>query len=100
MNLLEEGQVVSEHIVMEPIPVKGGQPTKADKLEMDELRREVRQALVELKTTQNFFDLACGGEEVEYAIYAVLAAERKYGMLINKAKDKQLNWSYYTGVAR
>lgn len=100
MKLSENGQVDPTKHPLYIASIGFSKPSKLERMEMDKLRSEVRKALVELQVTQNFFEMAHGDDQVEYAIYAMLAAERKYGMLINKAKAMDVEWSYLKGVAR
>jgi len=50
------------------------------------LLEEVRRAQLEWTLAQWRFHDAIGYDQVDYAIYSLEAAEKKYGMLLRKAK--------------
>lgn len=66
--------------------------------EHEELFHEIRQAHKHWLDAQNHLDWIDGcSEEIDYAIFAMAAAEKKYDVLLKRAK--QLNWnhvSFYT----
>jgi hypothetical protein len=55
------------------------------------LMEEVRIALQDWKNAQYQFNYAQGQDEIDYAIYAMEAAEKKYEMLLRKAKFMKLH---------
>lgn len=69
---------------------KQKEPDVPDKMEVGEeaskLLIEIERAKREWDQTQMIFDWANDPEMVDYAIYAMGAAERKYMYLLNKAK--------------
>jgi hypothetical protein len=54
--------------------------------EREQLLEDVRQAHLEWTMAQWRFHDAIGYDQVDYAIYALEAAEKKYDMLLRKAK--------------
>ena len=66
--------------------------------EHEELFREIRQAHQHWLDAQNHLDWIDGcAEEIDYAIFAMAAAEKKYDVLLKRAKH--LDWtrvSFYT----
>ncbi|TBL72613.1 DUF2508 family protein [Paenibacillus thalictri] len=50
------------------------------------LIQEIRSAQIEWVTAQKRFDYVCEREQIDYAIYALEAAEKRYEMLLRLAK--------------
>lgn len=71
--------------------------TKEEHLKVYELSVEIREALLSWKTAEQKFEYACGHDEVELAIYQVMAAEQKYRLLLNKARKLDVDWSDVKG---
>ncbi|MDF2670519.1 MAG: hypothetical protein K0R67_2825 [Paenibacillus sp.] len=70
-----------------------GQREERDEFLPDKQRlmEEVRIALQEWKNAQYQLDYAFGQDEIDYAIYALEAAEKRYEMLLRKAKHQKLH---------
>lgn len=66
-------------------------------IEMDKLRNEIKEALLQWRTAELQFQYACGHDEVELAIYSLMTAEQKYRMLLNKARNIDIDWSTVKG---
>lgn len=64
---------------------------------VDELRIEIKEALQAWRTAELKFQYASGHDEVELAIYQLMAAEQNYRLLLNKAKRMEVNWSVVKG---
>ncbi|MGX4588042.1 DUF2508 family protein [Paenibacillus chitinolyticus] len=60
-----------------------------------ELLAEIRLAHSQWKTAQHHFEHALEKDEVDYAIYAVEAAEKRYEMLLRQAKKLNVTSSYH-----
>lgn len=58
--------------------------------EKEELLGDLQQAFMEWKNAQYRLDWAVGSDEVDCAIFELVAAEKKYDLVIKKAK--KLNW--------
>jgi len=65
---------------------KGGESSAEDEL----LERDLWQAHKEWKLAQRRLDEALGPDEVDYAVLMLEAAEKRYGMLLRKAKERGL----------
>jgi len=55
---------------------------------------EVRRAQMEWETAQLLFDEASGQDQIDYAIFILEAAERKYQIHLKHAKMLRLNRSH------
>lgn len=71
--------------------------SKEQQLVADKLRAEIKEALLEWRSAELHFQYAVGHDEVELAIYSLMAAEQKYRMLLNKARGMNVNWSHVRG---
>lgn len=73
-----------------------GWKTKQDKVNEDIredgllLLQEIRQAHMDWVTAQRRFDYVVEKEQIDYAVYALEAAEKRFEMLIKQAKDMKL----------
>jgi hypothetical protein len=65
------------------------------KEEIAGLLREIEEAKRQWITAQNRLDFAVDHDEIEYAIYALEAAEIKYGILLRQAKQLNVSWPEY-----
>lgn len=73
-------------------------PMSKEKLiEVDKLRVEIKDSLLQWRSAERHFQYACGHDEVELAIYSLMAAEQKYRMLLNKARKVDIDWSQVKG---
>ena len=69
--------------------------------EIESLLREIEEAKRQWITAQNRLDFVVENDEIEYAIYALEAAEIKYGILLRQAKKLHISWpEYMTGSKR
>ncbi|HIW34428.1 MAG TPA: hypothetical protein IAA29_16755 [Candidatus Paenibacillus intestinavium] len=66
-------------------------------IEVDKLRIEIKDSLLQWRSAELHFQYACGHDEVELAIYSLMMAEQKYRMLLNKARDIDIDWSKVKG---
>lgn len=69
-----------------------------DKLES--LRLEIEEARREWENANRYFQYAYGEDQIDYAIHSIITAEKRYGMLIRKAKLISTNWPSWGGVMR
>jgi len=67
-----------------PEPEPANDETAAERRQLLE---DVRLAHLEWMLAQSRFHDALGYDQVDYAIYSLEAAEKKYGMLLRKAKS-------------
>lgn len=58
----------------------------------DWLCKEIEEAKREWQNANRFFDYAVGQDQVDYAIYALISAEKRYEMLLRAAKQKNQKW--------
>ncbi|MHA7967568.1 DUF2508 domain-containing protein [Paenibacillus sp. CAU 1782] len=71
---------------------------RISKLEKDDfelkriLKGEIIETLREWENANRFFDCALGKDQVDYAIHAIITAEKRYAMLLAKAKRLQGPW--------
>ena len=73
-------------------------PLSKDQLiEVDKLRIEIKDSLLQWRSAELHFQYACGHDEVELAIYSLMMAEQKYRMLLNKAREMDIDWSKVKG---
>lgn len=56
------------------------------------LRDEIKEALREWESARRYFEYALGHEQVDYAIHAIITAEKRYAMLLMKAKKISGPW--------
>jgi hypothetical protein len=74
-------------------------PSAEDNVDEDQIRllRSLRQAQKEWINARSRLDWVVEKDQVDYAIYALEAAERKYEMLLRQAK--KYNWDI-TAIAK
>lgn len=65
---------------------------------MEQLRTEIAEAQREWENANRFFDYASGKDQVDYAIYAIISAEKRYEMLLRIAKQMDGIWPVWKGV--
>lgn len=68
--------------------------TAADKDEHWKVFQDVRNAQAEWERAYLMFDEALGQDQIDYAIYILEAAERKYQIHLKHAKSVGLNRSH------
>jgi len=56
------------------------------------IRTEIREAHTEWENANRFFQFASGKDQVDYAIHAIIAAEKRYTMLLRMAKQVNMKW--------
>ncbi|MEK8130813.1 DUF2508 family protein [Paenibacillus filicis] len=62
-------------------------------IERVRLVQEITKAHMEWEVAQKRFEYALGKEQIDYAVYALEAAEKRFEMLIKLAKDSQVSLS-------
>ncbi|WP_308637287.1 YaaL family protein [Paenibacillus silvisoli] len=62
-----------------------------------ELYSEIHLAKQEWDNAYRYFDYALGKDQIDYAIFAIGAAEKRYEMLIRKAKRLPVEWASVKG---
>ncbi|NBD27028.1 YaaL family protein [Paenibacillus glycinis] len=72
---------------------------KSGQQEQLELIEEINTAKREWENAQRFFEYAVDGDQIDYAIFAIASAEKRYSMLIRKAKRMPVQWSLLKGGA-
>lgn len=65
--------------------------------EKERLMDEIQEALQQWESAERFFNYAMGHEQVDYAIHAIITAEKRYGMLLGKAKRMNGQWPIRIG---
>ncbi|SDX86122.1 DUF2508 family protein [Paenibacillus sp. CF384] len=70
---------------------------KSEQDEQVELYAEIKTAKQEWDNAYRYFDNALGKDQIDYAIFAIGAAEKRYEMLIRKAKRLPVEWSALKG---
>lgn len=68
---------------------------KREEQDKQELLAEIRLAHSQWKTAQHHFEHALEKDEIDYAIYAVEAAEKRYVMLLRQAKKHNVTSAYH-----
>ncbi|MUT67877.1 DUF2508 family protein [Paenibacillus sp. NEAU-GSW1] len=66
----------------------------------DQLRQEIAEAHREWVNANRFFDVAEGQDQVDYAIYSIITAEKRYEMLLRVAKRTCQKWPEWRGTLR
>ncbi|MCR2807790.1 YaaL family protein [Paenibacillus soyae] len=64
------------------------------------LKEEISEALKEWESAKRYFEYARGHEQVDYAIHAIITAEKRYTMLLCKAKKMTGPWPQWEGIAK
>jgi len=59
---------------------------------------EIREAQQEWENANRFFNFALGKDQVDYAIHAIIAAEKRYAMLLRLAKNAAVQWPKWEGT--
>jgi PHP family Zn ribbon phosphoesterase len=62
------------------------------------LKEEIREALKDWESAKRYFNYALGPEQVDYAIHAIITAEKRYTMLLSRAKKMKGPWPQWEGV--
>jgi len=64
----------------------------------EELRKEIAVAHQEWINASTFFEIAEGKDQIDYAIFAMIAAEKRYEMLLRLAKKTNKVWPRWEGM--
>ena len=56
-------------------------------LETNSYAEEVRKAFADLKAAENYFDNVHDPDLIDYAIYDIEAAKKKYAYMLKKARE-------------
>ena len=64
--------------------------------ERDELQVDIEKALKEWDAANRMFNYAHGQEQIDIAIYALIACEKRYSMLLKKAKQLNMERHLYS----
>ncbi|HZG83295.1 DUF2508 family protein [Paenibacillus sp.] len=70
-------------------------PAGASLEEQEHLLQDIRTAHREWECARHRLDQALGDDEVDYAIFALETAEKRYGMLLKQAKAMRLSGRSY-----
>ncbi|GLX71326.1 DUF2508 family protein [Paenibacillus glycanilyticus] len=85
-------QLGAKKTYVEPVP-------EADTAEWREhLREEIAEAHKEWINATRFFNVAVGEDQIDYAIFALITAEKRYEMLIRIAKRTCSAWPHWRGA--
>ncbi|REK71699.1 DUF2508 family protein [Paenibacillus paeoniae] len=74
--------------------------TDAEATHKRRIKEEIRETLREWENAKRFFEHALGHEQVDYAIHAIITAEKRYAMLIHKAKKMKGPWPQWEVVGQ
>ncbi|GGG86694.1 DUF2508 family protein [Paenibacillus radicis (ex Gao et al. 2016)] len=66
----------------------------------EHLRSEIAEAHQEWVNANRFFDVAEGQDQIDYAIYSIITAEKRYEMLLRVAKRTCRVWPEWKGALR
>ncbi|RJE85997.1 DUF2508 family protein [Paenibacillus sp. 1011MAR3C5] len=69
-----------------------------EQIQKRRIKEEIRETLREWENAKRFFEHALGHEQVDYAIHAIITAEKRYAMLIHKAKKMKGPWPKWEGI--
>lgn len=69
---------------------KDNGPSESFRQDRLQLLQEIRQAHMEWVTAQRRFDYVLEKEQIDYAVYALEAAEKRFEMLIKQAKNMNI----------
>jgi hypothetical protein len=64
----------------------------------DSLSDEIRSAHRDWLNAHQHFEYAIGKDQIDYAIFAIEAAEKRYEMLLRNAKSLQVTWTCQRGA--
>lgn len=68
--------------------------------QMDDIRLEIAEAHQQWVNANRYFDYAIGKDQIDYAIYCIITAEKRYEMLLRVAKRTSGKWPAWRGVMR
>jgi len=64
--------------------------------ERKELQSDIDKALKEWDAANRMFNYAYSHEEIDHAIYSLIACEKKYSMLLKKAKLQNIEFNQFS----
>ncbi|MGO4541493.1 DUF2508 family protein [Paenibacillus sp. 2TAB19] len=67
---------------------------------IEKLRKEIAEAHRDWENANRFFEYASGEDQVDYAIYAIISAEKRYEMLLRLAKRTCKHWPQWGGLMK
>ncbi|QHW31972.1 YaaL family protein [Paenibacillus rhizovicinus] len=70
---------------------------KNEQQEQLELIEEINTAKREWENARRFFEYAVDSDQIDYAVFAISSAEKRYEMLIRKAKRMPVQWTLPKG---
>ncbi|WP_245948028.1 DUF2508 family protein [Paenibacillus sambharensis] len=62
------------------------------RISLNKLMEEIREAHRDWENARRHFEYASGKDQIDYAIFAIEAAEKRYEMLLRHAKNLQVDW--------
>ncbi|MCU6710678.1 DUF2508 family protein [Paenibacillus sp. J5C_2022] len=68
------------------------QQSDRENKEMVQLKEEIADALREWENANRYFNYSIGKEQIDHAIFAIITAEKRYGMLMSRAKRLHVEW--------
>ena len=67
--------------------------------QMEDIRFEIAEAHRDWENAIRFFDYAVGKDQIDYAIYYLITAEKRYEMLLRLAKRTSDKWPAWGGMS-
>jgi len=64
---------------------------------MERMRLEILEAHRDWENANRYFNYAVGKDQVDYAIFAIISAEKRYEMLLRAAKKIKGSWPAWKG---
>lgn len=77
-------------------PTLSSQPMDVSQ-EMQALKEEINSAKQDWDNALRHFEYALGKDQIDYAIFSIEAAEKRYEMLLRKAKALNVQWPKWQG---
>lgn len=65
---------------------------------VERLRKEIAEAHREWENANRYFNYAEGKDQIDYAIYNIISAEKRYEMLLREAKKLNGTWQAWGGL--
>ncbi|MHA6482080.1 DUF2508 family protein [Paenibacillus sp. strain BS8-2] len=65
-----------------------------------EIKAEIKETLTQWENAKRFFNHARGEEQIDYAIFSIITAEKRYDMLLSKAKRMKGPWPNWEGYVK
>ncbi len=76
------------------------QVEKEELASKQELKAEIKETLTQWENAKRFFHHARGKEQIDYAIFCIITAEKRYDMLLSKAKRMRGPWPKWEGILK